>query len=485
MSEQDARGLREATAALRRLFGFDSFRPPQRLIVEDMLGDRDVLAVLPTGGGKSVCFQVPALLAPGLTLVVTPLISLMQDQVEHARRRGLGALALHSGDAGGSTGDVRQQLATGVVKLLYVSAEKLAGSSLRRLLAGVRVSRLAVDEAHCISEWGHDFRPAYRRIAAFSRTVGRPPCAAFTATATPATRRDIVRNLEFRLPSIRAWPVDRPNLRWQVARAVTGSAAAQLAIHALRRTPGAAIVYARTRREAARMAEAVRRHGMRAAAYHAGMEGATRARVQRSFLDSTLRVVCATTAFGMGIDHPHVRLVVHLGRPGSLEGYVQEAGRAGRDGQVARCLLIARPDDSMFHRTLLRDAWPAADLVRQVWRAMRPRTVVARAALRDTLGPGLSDADLDRALSFLGREGGVRRVERRPAAPEAWTRAPDALWPRLSAALRSGHQRARARIAAIGRYVETRACRRRVIARYFGDVPAPCSGCDRCGRVGA
>jgi len=298
-----------------------------------------VLAVLPTGFGKSVCFQVPALLDGGTTAVVSPLISLIEDQVAGARSRGIAARAWTSVTGAGERAVLWRELREGSLRLLYVSPERLEHRAARRLLAAIRPRRLVVDEAHCVTEWGHEFRPAYRRIGLAHRAFGAPPILALTATATARTRRDIERSLGLREPVRVLLPVDRSNLLVAVRVAGDiGDALVEL-VAALRHAGGAAIVYARTRERSARLAIALSRRGLPAAAYHAGLPAERRRWVQRRFLEGRLRVVCATSAFGMGIDHPRVRFVGHLGAPPSLEDYVQECGRAGRDGRPGRCVL--------------------------------------------------------------------------------------------------------------------------------------------------
>lgn len=352
--EDERAGLTEAECVLRRRFGHAGFRAGQRPVIRAMLAGRDVLAVLPTGSGKSLCFQIPALLGPGLTLVVSPLISLMEDQVGRLVRNGVPAAALTSADSAAARRSVLGRLARSELSLLYVSPERLLSPALRPFLTRLRVDRLAVDEAHCISEWGHDFRPSYRRIPEIFRFIGDPPVAALTATAAPHTTADIERCLGLRDPVLVRSPVDRPNLRWEVTRAASLARGMRTLLDAVRSRPGSAIAYTLTRYRAARVAAALRARGVPAEPYHAGMSPEARREVQKAFFSGRIRVVCATSAFGMGIDHDGVRGVYHLGMPGSLEAYVQEAGRAGRDDGPARCLLIALPDDLDLHHSRIR-----------------------------------------------------------------------------------------------------------------------------------
>ena len=351
--------LSAAESILERVWGFPGFRTAQRRVVLAALCGRDCLAMLPTGGGKSLCYQVPALALPGLTVVVSPLISLMQDQVAALQRRGVAAEYLSSTQAGDVRRNVLEALRAGRLKLLYVAPERLA--QMVPIVAG-RVSLLAVDEAHCISEWGHDFRPHYRAIGGFHRAVGSPPMLALTATATPATRADILGVLGLRSPVRVATSFDRPNLHFRVQPfAAEGPRLARLA-ERLRRLEESAVIYQPTRNRTDGIAGILSRWGFPAAPYHAGLPGAERTRLLDRFMSGDARIIVATNAFGMGIDKPDVRLVVHLGIPARPESYWQEAGRAGRDGRPARCELMWVPGDLRLARQMAmsRKQAPAA-----------------------------------------------------------------------------------------------------------------------------
>jgi ATP-dependent DNA helicase RecQ len=325
------------------VWGYPGLRTSQRKAVLAAAHGRDALVVLPTGGGKSLCYQVPALLLPGLTLVVSPLISLMQDQVAALRLRGVAAAYLSSSQAPRLQQAIREAVRGGRIRILYVAAERLP--QLPRLLAGRTISLLAVDEAHCISEWGHDFRPHYRRLGVWRGALGNPPTVALTATATPATQADIVRVLGLRRAIIVTASFDRPNL-FLAARRMGDERARFAALEGLLATvQGSAIAYVPTRNRADGVANVLRFHGVSAAPYHAGLPGSSRRALLNRFLGGDVRVMVATTAFGMGIDKPDVRLVVHLGVPTRPEAYYQEAGRAGRDTRPARCELLWREHD--------------------------------------------------------------------------------------------------------------------------------------------
>lgn len=359
-------------ALLRQYWGHQQFRPGQREIIEAVLAGRDALALLPTGGGKSVCFQVPALARPGLCVVVTPLIALMRDQVENLRKRGLKAEAVY---AGMSHQEIDQALDNCVygreVKFLYVSPERLLTDLFRARVARMSVGLLAIDEAHCLSQWGYDFRPPYLRIAEL-RDLLPPtvPCIALTATATGQVRQDIVEKLGFRPGyGIFTQSFARPKLSYSVLQ--TEDKQRRL-LEVLRGVgPGkTGIVYARTRRQAEDTAAWLSQQKLPAAAYHAGLPAEQRTRVQQDWLADKTRIIVATNAFGMGIDKPDVRVVAHLDAPATLEAYYQEAGRAGRDGLYAFAVLLAGPANADSLRRQAALAHPPPDVVRRVYQAL-------------------------------------------------------------------------------------------------------------------
>ena len=358
--------LDTARAVLTRYFGYPDFRPAQRPVIESVLAGRDTLAVLPTGGGKSLCYQVPALMSGGLTVVISPLISLMKDQVDRLVSRGVDAAFLNSTLAADVVRDVLRRVSANRLKLLYVAPERFEGDDLRRALAG-RVTLLAVDEAHCISEWGHDFRPSFRAIADGADQLGRPQIIALTATATPAVRSDIRRQLRLRAPAVIVQGFDRANLHYAVARCRNDSDKDHALLRSLKSHERPAIVYASTRRTVQRLATQLTRWGVHALPYHAGLDDDHRREVQDAFMSGTVDTIVATNAFGMGIDKPNVRLVVHYAIPGTLEAYYQEAGRAGRDGNASQCVLLHAYKDRFTHEWFIKTTYPERDEVERVY----------------------------------------------------------------------------------------------------------------------
>ena len=335
-------------AEVRKHFGHSGFRPGQRALVEALLRGEDALGVMPTGGGKSLCFQLPAALRPGTALVISPLIALMKDQVDGLRARGIAAEAYHSGLSWDERQGVVQRLRAGQLRLLYMAPERIGADGFMELLGSVPISLLAIDEAHCISHWGHDFRPEYRRLGELRNRVRGPggapiPVIALTATATQRVQEDIVERLRMRAPERVITGFRRPNLAFEV-RKVAGRAEKLRRLRALCReaveSAGSAVIYCSTRKSVELVAGELKRDLGAVDFYHAGLEDEERTRVQEDFLHDRVRVLVATNAFGMGIDKPTVRLVAHYEIPGSIEAYYQEAGRAGRDGKPARCTLL-------------------------------------------------------------------------------------------------------------------------------------------------
>jgi ATP-dependent DNA helicase RecQ len=485
---------REPVEILRRHFGYPSFRPGQEALVRTVLEGRDALGVLPTGGGKSVCYQVPALALGGLTLVVTPLISLMEDQVARAGRAGLRAAHLSAGLPASLKRSRLAAAGCGQLDVLFVAPERLEMSSFLAALGSADVRLLAVDEAHCISEWGHDFRPSYRKIGRLRGRLGCPVMA-LTATATPRVRQDVSSSLRLRDPHVEVRSFDRPNLSWWVRQGGSPAARVREVHRLLRAVRGTTIVYAPTRRAVEAVRDALAGRGVRVEAYHAGLEAAERTLVQERFMEGACRAVVATNAFGMGIDKPDVRLVVHLQLPGTLEAYYQEAGRAGRDGHPALCVALSDPRDGRLAAGFVDRAHPRARTLRRLFLALRQRSAgdgVASATsteLARALGRASTPQDVAGALAALERCGAVRLLSGRPEEDEGTDPPSSGFLPfqvgvrtRVDLSVARHLRRAAvAKLRAVRGYAGTRGCRRRALLGYFGErAPRRCDGCDRC-----
>jgi ATP-dependent DNA helicase RecQ len=479
--------------SLHEHFGFAQFRPGQREACEAALAGRDVLVVMPTGSGKSLCYQLPALLRDDLTIVVSPLVSLMQDQVDALRARGLGsqvALVNAQQDVGANAEAVARA-ASGDLRLLYVAPERFSSPGFVRQIEQARVGLFVVDEAHCVSQWGHDFRPDYFRLADAARFLGANAIVASTATATPRVAADVVRRLGLREPLRVATGFDRPNLSFVVARP-TPQHKQSLLIETLR-APGAlpAIVYAGTRAGAEEIASMLSEQlGEQALPYHAGLDRERRAAVQRRFLADETRVIVATNAFGMGVDKPNVRTVIHASVPASLEAYYQEAGRAGRDGASATALLLAENRDKALHVHFIKRDELGPELPRVLFDRL---AAVADGDGRYQLDSGelgrAAGCDSDQVAALVGHLAGAGVVEPQPSARDVVAgRIVAAFDGRADARCRTSMgEAARARwrqYREIWAYVESDACRRTAILRHFGDASEPervgacCDVCD-------
>jgi ATP-dependent DNA helicase RecQ len=336
---------------LQQLFGLDDFRPAQREVIEDVLRGKDVLCVMPTGAGKSLCYQLPATVGGGLTLVVSPLISLMEDQVQQMRDEGIPATFLNSSLSASMRRETIRQLEEGFEGLLYIAPERFGSAEFQELLTRISPRLLAVDEAHCISQWGHDFRPDYSQLGTFRKQIGSPPCIALTATATEDVRNDIIHQLGLSEPTVVVTGFDRLNLSYQSRRMAKAADRDGELLELLQREPGSTIVYCATRKAVdavtGMLAGALK--GRKVFGYHAGMDGGARSANQEQFMGTPGAVAVATNAFGMGINKPDIRLVVHYNIPGTLEAYYQEAGRAGRDGRPSRCVVLFNYQDRYTH----------------------------------------------------------------------------------------------------------------------------------------
>lgn len=364
MQTADRTAMDRYSEILHRYWGYTDFRGIQRDIIESIGSGKDTLGLMPTGGGKSLTFQVPALAAEGVCIVVTPLIALMKDQVMNLRRRGIRAAAIYSGLSHGEILTILENCVFGAVRILYVSPERLASQLFRTKLAHMRVSFITVDEAHCISQWGYDFRPSYLSISDIRSLHPEAPVLALTATATPEVADDIQERLGFKEKRVFRMSFERKNLAYIVRRAADKQ---EELVHILQSVEGSAVVYVRSRKRARETAEMLEACGLTATFYHAGLENAVKDRRQKDWQDDKVRIMVATNAFGMGIDKPDVRVVAHIDCPDSIEAYFQEAGRAGRDGQKAYAVLLYNDSDRTKLAKRTAENFPEKDYIKEVY----------------------------------------------------------------------------------------------------------------------
>ena len=483
--------IERAREVLRDVFGFEEFLSGQQEIVENILAGRDGLAVMPTGGGKSLCYQLPGLVKEGVTIVVSPLIALMKDQVDALLDKGVKAAVINSTQTWDEQKQILDEVRAGEIKLLYVAPERFRAGSFTSAMARVEIAMLAIDEAHCLSQWGHDFRPDYLRLGKARQDLGNPQCVAFTATATPVVRVDILKVLALQEPFETVTGFSRPNLSFNITP-VSKKAEKYKRLREIIQEYKTGIIYCATRKKVEEVGETLASWGLKVAAYHGGMTLQERDRVQESFISKKKDVAVATNAFGMGIDRSDVRFVAHFEVPGSVEAFYQEAGRAGRDGEAAWCELLWNFADTRTQEFFLEGVNPGPGVVRDLYQYLEStadsKGEIYRSLdeMRDSLGASNGMA-VGSALSLLARAGYVQRFD----VPGQRLRGTRLVKPGVrleidEAAMEEKARRDREKLDSMVALCQSGGCRQEWILDYFGEQGEDCGTCDVCksGRSG-
>jgi len=469
--------MRRIIRRLQRQFGLSGFRPGQESAIRALVEGRDVLGIMPTGAGKSLIYQLTAFELPGVTVVVSPLLALMRDQEQKLRRTGVVAARLDSTLTSKETNKTLDDIEEGKRKIIYVTPERAASGNLLEELGGQKVSLFVVDEAHCASEWGHDFRPSYLFLDRAAEQLGRPPICALTATATPEVAQDIVSQLGLRNPEMTHTGFDRPSLHFEVRETSDEKAQVKRLLRLIRKVQGSVIIYCSTIRTVEAIAGALPVLGLKVGMYHGKMGKAERESAQLGFMRNNPRIMVATNAFGLGVDKPDIRAVIHYNMPGSLEAYYQEAGRAGRDGRSSRCILLYNPQDEQVQNFFVAGKYPNRSDVLNVWKALRNGADNLREL---ALAAETSQSKARVVLSILKE---MELLNEGPNQTFIWTgkEAEDLALGRAAESYRKRREGDRSRVGAMLTYARSTRCRLQLLLEYFGEKSPPlCKRCDNC-----
>jgi len=474
--------MEELQRIARERFGWQQLRHEQLSAMEALMAGRDALAVLPTGAGKSAIYQVPAVLLPGPTIVISPLLALQQDQIASLTARhheSLVAVRLSSAEGRTERAEALEALRAGDAEFVFLTPEQFADPARVAQIKALKPSLVAVDEAHCVSAWGHDFRPDYLQLGQFIRELGRPPIVALTATASPPVREDIIDRLGLRDPEVIVTGLDRSNLFLESVHCPDEETRWRRLLARLQASTPPGIIYAPTRRATEEIAERLAEEGFEAVAYHGGMGAGERERAHEAFLAGEVPIMVATTAFGMGIDKPDIRFVNHISLPDSPDSYLQEIGRAGRDGQPAQVLLLHRTEDTglrKFFTNVSVDAEEVTELAALLRSYGKP---VTRDELEERTGLGARK--LGQLLSLLEEVGAARMLNGGKVKAPHWAPPPAKAAQLAEAQAEKQQTVSRSRLDMMRNFAETGNCRGQTLLAYFGEhLPANCGHCDNC-----